>query len=367
MPKVLLSARDAAAAHHMAELIELAARPGWQLVVVAQAPALQILQRHGHDCLPVLLAPVKEPSDAAAMLSAARDILSAERPDIIIAGLSSPGDGGIDEALLAVRNVPALLMQDFWGEQNTYFGRGADGFLALDAFAQAMNLARHNKPSFVVGSPRHARLAGLDLAGERREIRRQLNTADGQLVFGWFGQSLHHLPGYQKSLADWIDAIRAMGGCQVLYKPHPREDLAARQQTSALFDAAGLPHQALSGWSVERALLACDVATSILSNCLYDAAYLNHFSADPLITPVAWLAEPDIRNFFNAVVPADELPYATADLALMVRDHQDVARFISTATEPSTRDRLWQAAKVNLADPRAATDRVAEAILAMIG
>jgi hypothetical protein len=367
LPKILLSARDAAAAHHIAQMIGLATRPGWQVVVVAQAPALQILRRLGHDCIPVLLPPVTVAGDAEALLGVARDVLAAEKPDIIVAGLSSPGDGGIDEALLAVRNVPALLMQDFWGEQNSYFGRGADAFLALDAFAQRINLAKHGKPSFIVGSPRHARLADLDLVTERRQIRRQLETAEGQTVCGWFGQSLHHLSGYRKSLAGWIDAVAAMGDCQVLYKPHPREDEAAREETSALFAAAGLQHHTLSGWSIERALLACDVATSILSNCLYDAAYLNHFSAEPLIAPIAWLAEQDVRDVFDAVVPVDQLPYASAGLALIAQDQTDAADVIPLAGKSGTRDRLWQAARANLADPRQATDRVAAAILATIG
>ena len=348
-------------------MIGLAARPGWQVVVVAQAPALRILQGLGHQCMPVLLPPVTAESDAGAMLALARDILATERPDIIVAGLSSPGDGGIDEALLAVRTVPALLMQDFWGEQNSYFGRGADAFLALDEFAQAINNAKHGKPSFIVGSPRHAQLADLDLAGERGRVRRQLQTGDRQVVFGWFGQSLHHLPGYRKSLADWIEAVAATGDCQVLYKPHPRENEAVRRETSALFTAAGLPHQVLSGWSIEQALLACDVATSILSNCLYDAAYLNHFSATPLIAPIAWLGERDVRTVFDAVVPIDDLPYASADLALIVDDRADGPDIVASAAQAATRHRLWQAARVNLADPRQATDRVEAAILATMG
>ncbi|HTO28589.1 MAG TPA: hypothetical protein VL017_08365, partial [Devosia sp.] len=319
-------------------MIRLATRPGWQVVVIAQPPALQILQRHGHACLAVALPPVTTEDNAGAMLSVAREILAAEKPDIIVAGLSSPGDGGIDEALLAVRQVPALLMQDFWGEQNSYFGRGADAFLALDVLAQTINLAKHHKPSFIVGSPRHARLANLDLAAERRQIRQQLNTLHGQTVFGWFGQSLHHLSGYRRSLADWIDAVSAMGDCQILYKPHPREDETVRQETSAIFAAAGLPHQTLSGWSIERALLACDVATSILSNCLYDAAYLNHFSAEPLITPIAWLAEPDVREVFDAVVPVMELPYSSAGLALIVQDRSEVANVIPAACKTATRE-----------------------------
>lgn len=316
--------------------------------------------------MPVLLPPVTAPANAGEMLALAQEILATERPDIIVAGLSSPGEGGIDEAMLAVRTVPALLMQDFWGEQNSYFGRGADAFLALDRFAQAINSVKHGKPSFIVGSPRHARFADLDIAGERSRIRCQLETADQQVVFGWFGQSLHHLPGYRRSLADWIEAVAAKGNCQVLYKPHPRENEAARRETSALFTTAGLPHQVLSGWSIEQALLACDVATSILSNCLYDAAYLNYFSAAPLITPMAWLQESDVRTVFDAVVPIDDLPYASADLALIVDNRTDWQDIVASAAQIGTRHWLWQAARANLSDPRQATDRVAAAILAIM-
>ncbi|QQR35338.1 hypothetical protein JI749_13365 [Devosia oryziradicis] len=364
MPKVLLSARDAAAAHHIAEMVSLAAQPGWQVVVVAQAPALLILQALGVDCIPVLLPPVTVGSDAEAMLHLAKGLLDAEKPDIIVAGLSSPGDGGIDEALLAVRKVPALLMQDFWGEQNRFFGSGADAFLALDEYARTVNQAKHGKSSFVVGSPRHARLARLDLAAERRKIRSKLNISENQSVYGWFGQSLHHIPGYRKSLAAWIEAI-ADTGCQLVYKPHPRESAAGQQATESLFAAAGVTQRTLSDWTIESALLACDVATSILSNCLYDAAYLNYFSATPLIAPVAWLTEQEVRAVFDAVTSVHDLPYQSAGIAHLVQERADMNR-VRSAALPETRRQLWQAARANLTDPREAGDRVAAAILATL-
>jgi hypothetical protein len=103
------------------------------------------------------------------------------------------------------------------------------------------------------------------------------------------------------------------------------------------------------------------------SPALSSAAYLNHFSAEPLIAPIAWLAEQDVRDVFDAVVPVDQLPYASAGLALIAQDQTDAADVIPLAGKSGTRDRLWQAARANLADPRQATDRVAAAILATIG
>ncbi|WP_156402851.1 MULTISPECIES: hypothetical protein [unclassified Bradyrhizobium] len=369
MIRVLLSARDAAAAHHVAEMLRLGARPGWQVVLVAQAPALQILQQRGHDCIevPLSAARIGDEVSAARLRSFADMLLEREKPDVIIAGLSSPGDGGIDEALLAMRKVPALLMQDFWGEQNVFFGRGADSFLALDEFAVTLNDARYGKPSFVVGSPRHASLAELDVTRTRSKIRQNLQTKPEHTVVGWFGQSLHHLPGYRKSIREWIAAVAALGEIQVLYKPHPRESDNARQETSALLTSYGLTHHILSDWSIECALLACDVASSILSNCLYDAAYLNHFSPEPLAAPVAWLVEPDIQEFFDAVVPAKQLPYANAGLALLLYDTRNVAEIIDQARKAPERTALWRAAQQNLVDPLQANDLVASAILSTLG
>ena len=56
-----------------------------------------------------------------------------------------------------------------------------------------------------------------------------------------------------------------------------RQDMAAAYRQSGALYALGVDCICARGWSVEEALLFCDVACSAFSNCTYDAAYLNRF------------------------------------------------------------------------------------------
>src|SRR5690606_25305719 len=145
---------------------------------------------------------------------------------------------------LQMAQVPSFLLQDFWGEQNSFFGRGADRFLVLDAEAARLTHARHGKcdgATVIVGSPRHAGYARLDPRGIRDANRRTHNIPVDADVVGFFGQALHKSSGYVRTIAAWAEAVRDLPGSPVtLYKPHPREREKDRENTLAIFAVAGV-------------------------------------------------------------------------------------------------------------------------------
>ena len=69
-------------------------------------------------------------------------------------GLSTPFDGGIDEAVIALTKTPTYLFQDFWGEINTFFGGKPDSVFVLDEYAKALNEKKYMVASHIVGSPK---------------------------------------------------------------------------------------------------------------------------------------------------------------------------------------------------------------------
>lgn len=364
---LLVSARDPAAAFQLSAFCAHARDDArLRLVVAAQQPALDILREHGVEAraLPFVYARERDGAEAHALLSLADAVLAEARPDVILCGLSSPREGGIDEALLARRRVPAFVMQDFWGEQNDFFGRGPDAVFALDEAAARLSLARHGTPAVVSGSPRHGEYRHIDLAATRSRIRDRYGIAPDAAVVGLFGQHLHDRPGYRRTLDSWAQACLGLApGTRFVYRPHPRELPQERERTRELLREAGMEAAVLEAESTEEALVACDAACTVFSNCAYDAAYLNYFSASPLVTPMMLLFDPEMASFYSAIARFEDLPYFSQGLAVAVRDPSGLAASLAEAVGEAGRAQTWRAARRSLPDPSLAAGRMAEALL----
>lgn len=368
---LLVSARDPAAAFQLAAFCKAArGDPRFRLVVAAQQPALDLLRAHGVEsrALPFVYARDPDGAEAHALLALADEVLADARPDVVLCGLSSPGEGGIDEALLARRQVPAFVMQDFWGEQNDFFGRGPDAVFVLDEVAARLSRARHGTPAVVSGSPRHGEYRRIDIAGTRRAVRERFGIAPGAAVVGLFGQHLHDRPGYRRTLAAWAEAGLALPrGTRFLYRPHPRELPEERAQTRSWLQDAGLEAGILEAESTEESLVACDAACTVFSNCAYDAAYLNYFSASPLVTPMMLLFDGEMASLYASLAHLDDLPYLSQGLVAAVRDRAALGSALREAIGEPGKARTWRAARSSLPDPSLAASRMADALLASAG
>jgi hypothetical protein len=364
--RVLITARDAAAALHLIEVVRAAAgHRDLALTIVTQSPATRYFQSAGFEveALDLPLARERDAAEGRALVSAAREIVARLRPDILLCGLSTPFDGGIDEAVLAVYSGPSLVLQDFWGEANGFFGRKGDLYLALDDEAVRLSRERHNVAARVVGSPRHAAYARLDIRALRAAVRKDLSADSEVTVFGFFGQALHGLEGYRRTLIAWAEAVkRHPTPSMTIYRPHPREKPAEVDRTIALLRDAGLDSTVFAETDVEHALLACDVVCSAFSNCSYDAAYLNHFSDGPLITPVSLFFDAEIVGYFRNMVRLAEFPYLKAGLVIPIRTAADLPRQLAFAAMPEGKRRCWEGAR-RLPNPAEAPQRVLDAIL----
>jgi hypothetical protein len=363
---LLVSARDPAAAFQLAAFCEAARDdPRFRLAVVAQQPALAILRARGIEvrALPFVYARDADGAEGHALLALADEVLAETRPDVLLCGLSSPGEGGIDEALLARRSAPAFVMQDFWGEQNGFFGRGPDAVFVLDEIAAALSRARHGTPALVTGSPRHGQYGHLDLAATRRAVRGRFGIDPVAPVVGLFGQHLHDRPGYRRTLAAWVEAGLGMPGeTRFLYRPHPRELPGERAETLSWLAEAGLAVATLDEATTEEALVACDAACTVFSNCAYDAAYLNYFSPAPLVTPMMLLFDAEMASLYASLAHHDELPYLSQGLVVAVRERAALGAALAEAIGGEGKGRTWRAARQSLPDPSLAASRMADAL-----
>lgn len=366
--RLLITARDVAAALHLVQVARAArADSRFALSIAAQEPAA------GHfaaadlpfDSVRALSARHADDPSAAELRAVARELLERCQPDVVLAGLSTPFDAGLDEAVLAESTVPSLLFQDFWGEQNLLFGRGADVILAIDEQAAQRNRQRYGRPSTIVGSARHAAYAHLDIAGTRRRVRADLGAGDTDRVIGFFGQALHHLPGYRRTVRRFIDATASLDrSTRILVRPHPRESAEQRQQTIDLFTQAPLAVAHMPSGSVEDALAACDVVVSLFSICTFDAAYLNRHSKMPIAVPMSLLFDEEIAAYCRQHGNYVNFSHHTLGVVKAVYDGAQLPAALHEAMQPDACREAWQQAQAHLPDPSAAPHRVLAAVAA---
>jgi len=368
--KILITTRDVGAAINIIEIVRLAAvTPYVELHLHIQQPAARYFDNAGIDYVEVPLPPTKSLLDQTTQVltSYAQNLIHTIKPDVILCGLSTPGDGGIDEALISVAKgvIPTVVMQDFWGEVNDFFGQCADFYLCLDDSAKKLTEQKYPCKGIVTGSPRHSWYETIDCAALKLQLRHDIQISHHQTVVGLFGQSLHHLSGYKQTIIELLEGVaRVSPRAVIVYRKHPRETAAQATQTIRWLEQSGLNFFLVEHAQVEHALLVCDVVISILSNCLYDASYLNFFSETPLITPVALCYKPDVRQHLKNYNMIEASPYKDKKIAIICDaekpDHQTIDYFLSE----SCKEALWLAGK-QLENPKYAAKKALDSILSI--
>jgi hypothetical protein len=362
--RLLITARDVAAALHLVQVAHAATRDSrFAITIAAQDPAARHFLAAGLaiEQVPAGATTTVDGAGAGDLRAAARGLLDRVQPDAVLVGLSTPFDAGIDEAVLAEATVPSSLLQDFWGEQNLIFGRGADQILGIDLQASERNAERYDVPTVVVGSPRHAAYAELDITAIRSRARAMIGAGDATRVVGFFGQALHSLPGYQRTIEQFIAAAEGMEA-MFLLRPHPRESPEQRRQTEELFAARGLAVALDNSREVESALAACDVVVSLFSICTFDASYLNRFSPGPVALPMSLLFDGEIAAYCRQHGNYIDFSHHTLGLVRPVYDVRKLGSALRDATTPQARHDAWERAHRYLPDPAQAATRVLDAI-----
>jgi hypothetical protein len=364
----LITARDVAAALHLVQIAKAgAADPRFEIAVVAQDPAAAQFTRAGVPVRTVSWPAAKTADDAQAAIlrHSARALLDEVNPAVVLSGLSTPFDASLDEAVLAEARVPTALYQDFWGEQNLILGRGADHILAIDEQAAERNQARFGDPGIVVGSARHAAYAELDILDARARMRNKIGTDAGAVIVGFFGQALHSLPGYRRTITEFISAALTIEAAFLL-RPHPRETAEQRLETERLFAGSGLNVTVDSSPEVESALAACDVVVSLFSICTFDASYLNRFSTQPIAVPMSLLFDDEIAAYCRQHGSYIDFSHHTQGLVTPVYQAAALADTLRDAVTTEARRQAWARAHLYLPDPVQAPRRVLDAIAARV-
>jgi hypothetical protein len=369
--RLLITARDVAAALHLVQVARVARQDArFNVTIAAQEPAIGHFVAAGLEVERVPALAVTSAADPAAheLRATAKELLDRMEPAAVLVGLSTPFDAGIDEAILAEARVPSVLYQDFWGEQNLILGRGADHILAIDQQAAERNETRFGHSSIVVGSARHAAYATLDIEACRTRARQAIGVSADQRVVGFFGQALHHLPGYRRTIARFIEALALQAEpVQLLVRSHPREDASRRRETAAMFAAANLATVPAIDGPVEDAIAATDVVVSLFSICTFDTAYLNRFASRPLAVPMSLLFDEEIAAYCRQHGNYIDFAHHTEGLVKPVYDAATLPAQLTAALDPATKREVWTNAHRYLPDPAGTPMRVLDVIAAVAG
>ncbi|MDI9817762.1 MULTISPECIES: hypothetical protein [unclassified Legionella] len=367
--KLLVTARDVGATVNIIEIVkEALLDKEIELYIYAQNPAPEYFYNAGINMvneikfLPVTDSKQKEAND---LLSFSKHLIDELKPDAVLSGLSSPRDAGIDEAIIAVcsNKIKTFVMQDFWGEVNTFFGKLADYYLCLDTEAARLTKENYNTGTVIIGSPRHAPYSDLSLPLLKEQLRNKIKVTAEQKIVGLFGQSLHFLPGYYDTIKDMLSSIRKNASDTIiLYRKHPRETKEEAKKIIDLIMNAGLDLRILDENRVEYSLLICDLVCSIFSNCIYDSCYLNYFSDSPLIVPALLSYNSDIIEYAKKFNVYNSSPYQKQKLAFICESKNSMDQNLNYLLSSKCREEYWHRIKLALENPCHSAKKAVSAI-----
>jgi hypothetical protein len=183
-------------------------------------------------------------------------------------------------------------------------------------------------------------------------------------VVSILGQSLHEFAGYARNMQTLaLHLSRIEQVTHVLFKPHPRETKdEARRSLNALREH--LPQARLfNSFSVEGILCASDVAISVISNCLYDACYLNRCASRPLVVPLSFIADRSLLEDLEANVGISHLPYEASGTVRAIFGEENVGGKLRTALTSEAGLARWKNSHDYLPAPGKAARRVLDRIM----
>jgi len=361
---LLLSSRDPGAAKNILEIAHSAGRhPEMRISAVAAQPAYQLLVDGGID-VSFFDAPFTTETSGEAYdrnLTEAGRRLDELSPDAILAGLSSSGEGGVDEALIkaAQNRMPTFAVQDYWGDVNDFFGASADIYFVQDELAKDLTTELHGKSSIVTAPPCYASY------GKYEALTTQIKTAHDSRrpVIGIFGQALWAQQGYHETLSELCHSIhRTSPGAIVRYRPHQRESAEDRLRALALFEQHDLDVELHPGQTIEEDIISCHTVLSVFSNSGRDALYLNRVSSTPLASTVFLQFDENLHRHYRSLTGSDEIPLVVEGMALCARTLDGLDDSLKTALSDEERNRQWRLAREKLADPTAAPDKILSCI-----
>lgn len=337
--RVLLSAMDAGAAHHMVQLHGLlSADADLAVSLHACGAAARIFDAAAIPFTPFQAVPAdpRHPStDESIQLRAHADaVVASERPTLVIGGLSNTGNGP-DEAFGAAGRaagvVTATLLDDR-GPLYTIDGRFADHLLATSPailkWADAVSGARVH----MIGSLKHHALSLKSADDIRTAVRRRMGVGDERLV-AFVAQS-DAMEGHNEKFVDLVTILEQdrdrLPPFRLVIRVHPG---APRAGLWCWEEAVrrGLPAECDRGdHDILEMLAASDALFSCSSTSMTDYIWLSLGGHDLTAVPV-YLLGGAIQRWLEATQGTWMPDLVARGLAVVATDVEQLRDFVHRA------------------------------------
>ncbi|MDL2307395.1 hypothetical protein LJC48_05145 [Desulfovibrio sp. OttesenSCG-928-C06] len=289
---------------HILPVAEAASIAGHIVLLVTQgelAGAVCSGSRLPHCNLALDVADAADDESCRHIIESLSPIITDFAPEAVLTGISPQGEFGVDEAACILSTAPVAAMQDYWGYLNSPSCKEPDVYFVLDKMACELTAKQSQRPVLAIGSPAHAHYSDINIPVRRNAARARVPIKSGERLAIFFGQPLHHLDGYSKTLSACARSLLLQSGLSCLYRPHPRESM----------ENFNLPEPFVI-WregTVEDAILACDLLLTVFSTSFFDAIQLTRGADVPWMSAVSLFAAPDIQDMCRKECPATIPPF----------------------------------------------------------
>lgn len=369
--KIIISMRDYGAATHLIELVKyLTEEDRFDITVVAQKPASNLLKLNNINHINIELdaSENKDSILSKKIIKKAYEIVKVIKPRFIICGLSTPFDGGIDEAFYFISNkIPCFVYQDQWGESNSFFGKSADYYFVLDNLAKRINKKlRPNSKNIIIGPLKYKKLEKINLLDERKKKRTFNNFDNAKKIITFFGQYLHDIDGYQQTVEYFLNQIKNIKYPYIfLYIPHPKEKEKDKIFIKKLIKKNQIFSKFIRFDNIEDTIVISDLVFSVFSTCNYDSAYINYYSKKPLCSIYSLLYDKRMVNYFNSyLVDIKNLPIHKHKVVMPVYLKSKIKEIL--LNKINKKKEFWINAKNHLSDPENASELISENLIKLL-
>ncbi len=312
MKKILLSCRDACAAHSMIEIAKILRHNSWPFTIASQEPATSILisaklETHSFESID-LQAP--DSSQSIKFLEKVKGFLNKGHFDAAMVGLSTPGTGGIDEAIVKIANFPTFLIQDYWGDLNLFFNSYPTYVLSNDQHGVQVTKKRFEIDAFNLGSVRHIPYVKLTTANKK---------PDGP-TYCWLDQPLEPLQSYFRLFEQWTAFLEVETSATLQIRLHPSSSVDRKKQFIETLKSKSIQWKFSDLEPIEETIFKSDIVCSVLSNGNMDAAYINHFADQPVCLPVHLLIDHDLNEQIGDLAKQSDQPIEALGVGVVCRN-----------------------------------------------
>lgn len=368
--RLVLTARDAGSAGHIAALAANAPLHGMDSLIVTEGAArAYFATRHiPHIAADEWLSAATAPVTAIDAIAVAGERLKHMGATAVVCGRSSQQDMSIDRIVIAAArllDIPSFVVQDFWGDVWAEDFR-PDHYFVIDEQAALLTRERTSATVHVIGSPKHAQYRHIDFRYLRQKGRAALGLALDIPTIGYFGQDLLNLPGYRQVLRDIGDSIARMGRVAVLYRPHPRETKTSCSQSLALLQESGIRPVVAKSLAIETTIATTDVVLSCFSTVGLDAAFMMCVNGAPSVSIICADYPDDVSDYWRPGTGLSTFPLVRDGIALSAHDRSSLEDALRTGLSPAEQERQAAACHGTFRDPGVSIDHAYELIARVV-